>query len=105
MSRGLRLILHNFSIEKVTAIQGIYRAACYFLLCLLPTLAQAQLCQQWSEAARIGELQVQLNEASGLAASRQFPGRLYHINDSGETGKFFITNMDGKDTRFVRIEG
>ena len=103
MSRGLRLILHIFSIEKVTAIQGIYRTAGFFLIGLLPTTADAQLCKQWSEAVRIGELQVQLTEASGLAASRQFPGRLYHINDSGETGKFFITGMDGKDTRSVRI--
>ena len=103
MSRGLRLILHIFSIEKVTAIQGIYRTAALFLIGLLPTTVDAQLCAQWSEALRVGELQVQLTEASGLAASRQFPGRLYHINDSGETGKFFITGMDGKDTRSVRI--
>jgi hypothetical protein len=87
----------------VTAIQGIYRTAALFLIGLLPTTVDAQLCAQWSEALRIGELQVQLTEASGLAASRQFPGRLYHINDSGETGKFFITGMDGKDTRSVRI--
>src|SRR5262245_47916309 len=103
MSRGLRLILHIFSIEKVTAIQGIYRTAGFFLIGLLPTTADAQLCRQWSEAVRVGELQVQLTEASGLAASRQFPSRLYHINDSGETGKFFITGMDGKDTRSVKI--
>jgi len=87
----------------VTAIQGIYRTAALFLIGLLPTTVDAQLCAQWSEALRVGELQVQLTEASGLAASRQFPGRLYHINDSGETGKFFITGMDGKDTRSVRI--
>jgi hypothetical protein len=105
MSRGLRLILHIFSIEKVTTIQGIYRTAGFFLIGLLPTTADAQLCRQWSEAVRLGELQVQLTEASGLAASRQFPGRLYHINDSGETGKFFITGIDGKDTRAVRIDG
>jgi hypothetical protein len=104
MSRGIRLILHNLSIEKVTAIQGIYRAA-GLLICLLPITANAQLCRQWGEAVRVGELQVQLREASGLAASRQFPGRLYHINDSGETGKFYITGMDGKDTRAVRIDG
>jgi hypothetical protein len=89
----------------VTAIQGIYRAATGFLICLLPITANAQLCRQWSEAVRVGELQVQLTEASGLAASRQFPGRLYHINDSGETGKFYITGMDGKDTRAVRVDG
>ena len=87
----------------MTAIQGIHRTAAIFFIGLLTTTADAQLCRQWSEAVRVGELQVQLSEASGLAASRQFPERLYHINDSGETGKFFITGMDGKDTRSVRI--
>src|SRR5215813_13785180 len=103
MSRGLRLILHIFSIEKVTAIQGIYRTAGFFLIGLLPTTVDAQLCKQWSEAVRIGELQVQLQEASGMAASRQFPGRLYHINDSGDAGQFYITRMDGSDLRTVQV--
>src|SRR5262249_33772830 len=71
MSRGLRLTLHNSSIEKVNAIQGIYRAAAFCLIYLVPALAHAQICRQWTEAVRIGELQGQLIEESGLAASRQ----------------------------------
>jgi hypothetical protein len=105
MSRGLRLILHNFSIEKVTEFQGIYRVTALCLIFLIATAAQAQICTQWTEAVRIGELQNQLQEASGLAASRQFPGRLYHINDSGDSGTFYITGMDGKNTRAVRVTG
>jgi hypothetical protein len=89
----------------VTTIQGIYRAVCVCLIYLLSTAANAQLCRQWSEAVRIGELEAQLNEASGLAASRRFPGRLYQINDSGDAGNFYITGIDGKDTRTVRIDG
>src|SRR5262249_57779360 len=102
MSRGLRLILHIFSIEKVTAIQGIYRTAGFFLIGLLPTTVDAQLCKQWSEAVRIGELQVQLTEASGSARWRKFPGRLIPINASGGTGKFFLTALTGKNTRSGR---
>src|SRR5262245_48209437 len=105
MSRRLRLILHNFSIEKVTTIQGIYRAAVFFILSLWPLAAGAQLCGQWGQAMRTGELQVQLREASGIAASRQFPDRLYQINDSGDAGQFYITRLDGSDSRAVRIAG
>jgi hypothetical protein len=47
----------------------------------------------------------QLREASGVAASRKFPGRLYHINDSGDSGRFYITRMDGKETRAVNVMG
>jgi hypothetical protein len=80
----------------------------FTILCLTlfwPALAGAQICGQWKEAVRIGELQRQLQEASGVAASRQFPGRLYHINDSGDEGQFYVTGMDGKGTRTVRVKG
>src|SRR5262245_59353744 len=103
MSRGLRLILHIFSIEKVTASHGIYRTAGFFLLGLLPTTADAQRRNPRREAVRSAALQWPLPETSGLAASRQFPGRLYHTDDPGEAGRFFVTGMDGKDTRSVRI--
>jgi len=75
------------------------------LICLFALTGYAQICSQWNEAVHIGDLQPQLHEASGVAASRKFPGRLYHLNDSGDTGRFYITGMDGKDTRAVRIPG
>jgi hypothetical protein len=70
---------------------------------LLPLGAHAQICKDWKEPVRVGELQVQLKEASGMAVSRQFPGRAYHINDSGDSGKFYITTLDGKNTQPVAI--
>jgi hypothetical protein len=72
---------------------------------ILDSAVYAQVCKQWKEAVRIGELQPILHEASGVAASRQFPGRLYHINDSGDTGRFFITPMDGKEARPINVAG
>ena len=105
MSRGFRLTLHNFSIEKVTSIQGIYRTAGVLLICLFPLALQAQLCRQWNEGVKAGELKAPLAEASGVAASRQFPGRLYHINDSGDAGNFYITDLSGGDIRTVRVDG
>ena len=71
----------------------------------MPLAASAQLCTEWGQAVRTGDLQAQLREASGLSASRQFPGRLYQINDSGDIGQFYITDSDGSHTRAVRIAG
>jgi hypothetical protein len=75
------------------------------MLCLLANTAGAQLCQKWKEAVHVGDLQVQLQEASGVAASRVFPGRLYHINDSGSAGNLYITGMAGENTTAVNIAG
>jgi len=50
-------------------------------------------------------LESQLHEASGVAASRRFSPRLYHINDSGDDGKFYVTDMEGKGTRDIRVAG
>lgn len=107
MSRRVRvrLIAHSFSIEKVTTIPGIYRVCVFLLTFAFAASGYAQLCTQWKEAVRVGELQPQLKEASGVAASRKFPGRLYHLNDSGDSGRFFITDMDGKNTTPVPVMG
>ena len=40
-----------------------------------------------------------------MAASRKFPGRLYHVNDSGDAGTFYITGMDGKVVQSVGVAG
>jgi hypothetical protein len=74
-------------------------------LLLLPVSADAQLCREWTPAIRIGELPPQVRESSGIAASRTFPGRLYHINDSGDAGRFYISGMDGGGIQVVRITG
>jgi hypothetical protein len=70
---------------------------------MLPMVAQGQNCKIWKEAIHNGDLPSQLREASGMAASRKFPGRLYHINDSGDSGTFYITGMDGKGAEAIRV--
>jgi len=89
----------------VTEIQGIYRVVASVLLCFVANTAWGELCRQWSQAEHVGDLQTQLQEASGVVASRQFPGRLYHINDSGSAGLFYITGMAGENTQPVEIAG
>src|SRR5262249_11685652 len=105
MSRGSRLTLHNFSIEKMKTIAGIYRAAMLGLICLFASRSYAQLCNQWKPATHVGDLEAQLKEARGVAVSRKFGGRLYHINDSGDKGRFYITSIEGKDTHAVDVAG
>ena len=51
----------------------------------------------------IGELPPQLRESSGLAASRDYPDRLYHINDSGDAGRFYLSRFDGTGLQTVPI--
>jgi len=54
----------------------------------------------------LGELDPEfVDEASGLAISRQFPDRLYHHNDSGGGPYFYITSFSGENTQTIEIEG
>ncbi|MBI1354233.1 MAG: hypothetical protein GC160_07795 [Acidobacteria bacterium] len=58
--------------------------------------ADGQLCPQWSPARPVGALDAAtIPEASGLAASRRYPGRLYHINDSGNAPVLYLTDAAG----------
>jgi hypothetical protein len=66
----------------------------------------AGLCQNWSQGTTVGTLDhTIIHEASGLAASRKFPKRLYHVNDSGGGPFFYITNLQGNHTQSIRIQG
>jgi len=65
---------------------------------------QAEMCA-WDSAVGAGELDPEIiNEASGLAISTQFSDRLYHVNDSGDEGRFYITDFAGDNTRIVNVE-
>lgn len=81
------------------------RIAALVFLCCTADAVFAQACAHWGEAVHIGQLDLQLEEASGVAVSRRFPDRLYHINDSGDSGRFYITTMEGKNTTPVSIAG
>jgi hypothetical protein len=78
-------------------------------LILLPLLvydSKAELCNNWGEAEKAGALDHNLiDEASGIEVSTTYPGRLYHINDSGGGSFFYVTNLKGGHTEKIRIEG
>jgi hypothetical protein len=68
--------------------------------------AAAAVCPAWAPPQLVGELDSALiNGASGLAASRAHPGRLYHHNDSGDSGRFFVTDEAGDRARAVTVRG
>ncbi|MCC6712769.1 MAG: hypothetical protein IT344_05335 [Candidatus Dadabacteria bacterium] len=72
----------------------------------VPLPAAADICARWDEAKKAGTLDhLRIDEASGVAVSAKFPGRLYHVNDYGGGPYFYISDMDGGNTRAVRIEG
>lgn len=71
-------------------------------VCSFVSVAQAQLCTQWSKPQEVGVLDTTLlKEASGLAASKQFPNRLYHHNDSGAKGVFYFTDIAAQDIKEI----
>src|ERR1043165_2906382 len=59
----------------------------------------------WGTAAQVGTLAPVINESSGLAISRRIQNRAYTHNDSGDTGRFFVIDLDGRNTRTVEIAG
>lgn len=69
------------------------------------TRPKAPLCLNWEAPVVTGKLDATLvPEASGLAVSRKY-SRLYHVNDSGDDGVFYVSKKDGTGTRKVRVEG
>ncbi len=70
---------------------------------LLSTTSFA-VCQKWSEPEVIGSLDTNLiNESSGIAISKNYNNRMYHINDSGSKSHFFTTTVNGGNTKKVVI--
>jgi hypothetical protein len=80
--------------------------AAALMFALLPSAALAGPCIQWRAPERVGTLDTaMLAEASGIAASRAFPGRLYLNNDSGDGPYFYIADAQGSGTARVAVSG
>ena len=71
-----------------------------------PLSAEAGVCKTWSGSLALGQLNTAvIDEASGIEVSTRFPGRLYHHNDSGDTLRFFQTDMTGGDMKVINVDG
>ena len=56
-------------------------------------------------AIELGALETEfVMESSGMEISARFPDRVYHINDSGDTGRFYTTDLKGANTQAVLVE-
>jgi hypothetical protein len=71
-----------------------------------PSASATELPPEPCRSTEVGSLDHTLiNEASGLEVSSRFPDRAYHINDSGDTARFFLTDLAGGSIQTVAIEG
>ena len=68
-----------------------------------PAQASDSVPCTWSRAIEVGELDPVVNESSGMAISRRIPNRTYRINDSGDSGRFFVMDLKGSLIRIVTI--
>ena len=80
---------------------------CFTLLSILITslitTATAQTCT-YSDATRIANLPTDyLSEASGISASPAYPERLYHVNDSSNGNRFFVSDFAVTSVREVTL--
>lgn len=68
--------------------------------------AHAELCKNWSAPAEMGILDhASINESSGLAISRNFENRMYHVNDHGNGPYFIVSDSKGSVLQKVEISG
>lgn len=69
----------------------------------MASIANAQVCLQRDQLSSIEVQEPQLTESSGLAFSKRYADRLYHINDSGSAPEFFISDNGGQNSKRVPI--
>ena len=82
------------------------------VLTLIPNCATESLITQTKPPQRFGQAvftgnlaNPQINEASGLAASRIYPTVLWVINDGGNDPMLYAVGIDGADLGTFRVEG
>lgn len=90
----------------ITRSTGGFTVLIAALILMSTAAGYGEICGKWGESEREGALDhSKLDEASGIAVSKSHPGRLYHVNDSGGGPYFYITDMEGNNTRRVKIVG
>jgi len=68
--------------------------------------ALTSICPTYADGIEIGEVEtVQLNEISGLAASREHEDVLWVHNDSGDSARFFALNKQGELLGTYNLQG
>jgi hypothetical protein len=86
----------------------VFKLSTIFLLQLvfLTNTYASPLCKKWSTYSKIADLdQNHLLEVSGLAWSLKDPQRLYHVNDSGDGPRVYLTDVQGNFEGFFDLLG
>jgi len=94
-------------LRRLTAVAAVVAAVVALVaLGVGPASGQSGLsCLGWSDSASVGMLdETFVSEASGLEVASSGES-LYLINDSGDSGRFFLAGTDGGQTRAVGIRG
>ncbi len=78
-----------------------------FLIFLFSATSWSEVCEKYKNLGTLSRFPADITESSGLAVSRLFDNRFYHINDHGGENIFYITAQeDFKDTlKRVYVEG
>jgi hypothetical protein len=83
-------------------LNSLFRAA--IAIIFFGQILSAAPCLQWKNPERLGILDKRIMESSGIEISGQFQNRIYHINDSGSKGEFYITDFNGQFQELVSIK-
>jgi len=76
--------------------------ACVMLLVAL-TVSRAEAADNARQLCELSDARI--SESSGLSASRRYPGHLWTHNDSGNSARLFLINLDGQTVATVNLEG
>ncbi len=75
-----------------------------FLSTIFFSPLHAKLCREWESPKTVGSLDTKIiNESSGIVISYNLNNKFYHINDSGDGPFFYSTNLEGRETKKVKI--
>lgn len=74
-----------------------------FLSFVMIASQNGQACINWLAPHPLGELNSNIDEASGIEVSTINPKILYHINDSGDGPYIYLTNRSGQNAGTVEI--
>jgi hypothetical protein len=87
-------------------MKALLKAVLFVSGALIALPAGAVPCNSWSAESHLSVLPfTPFKEVSGIAASQQFPGRMYLVNDSGDGGRFYSYDTSTGNFESVAIEG
>lgn len=88
--------------EKIRLLYPLLVAS---VLTFLSTVHAAELCKQWGEPVKVGDLDGStISETSGLAVSHVYQDRLYYVNDSGDGPYFYQGSRKGTPIKQIEVE-